>query len=293
MSSTYKPALLKALTRLVQSSDDLRIPLVTIGDEFAHMYWNQTVIYHLRQAAALTKEAEVIKAIREVARTTASRRFVELPVGIRLRLAERMAKILTINVLSAFHASKPDTMEPLYLWALGDDAIVLTTAAQNFLRIECAPLELMANYFWAKFLESCNRLAPHIISKVERMGLDRGNLRKYLSILLEAGDSRCFYCDGILGDGGRHIDHVIPWSFLLEDPLWDLVIACPRCNIRKSDWLPERKFIDLLVVRNIEHYSLLGICSFDSFSTDVMRCYEAAVSVEWPGFWSPETPNRT
>ncbi len=200
-----------------------------------------------------------------------------------------MARILAINVLSAFHVSKPDAMEPLYSWKSGEDAIVMTLTARNFLRNENAPLELMANYFWARFLESCNRLAPHIISKVERMGFERTSLKKYLSILLEIGGSRCFYCNEALDNINLHIDHVIPWSFLLEDFLWDLVIACSRCNLNKRDWLPDRQYIDLLIMRNAQQREIVGVSFAEPVQTDVMRFYDAAVSVEWPGFWTPES----
>ena len=60
-SASYKPALLKALVRCCRQSYDLRIPLGAIGREFTKLYWNQTVVYHLRQAASLSKESTAVK----------------------------------------------------------------------------------------------------------------------------------------------------------------------------------------------------------------------------------------
>ena len=53
-SASYKPALLKALVRCCRQSHDLRLSLDAIGREFTKLYWNQTVVYHLRQAASLS-----------------------------------------------------------------------------------------------------------------------------------------------------------------------------------------------------------------------------------------------
>jgi CRISPR/Cas system Type II protein with McrA/HNH and RuvC-like nuclease domain len=97
---------------------------------------------------------------------------------------------------------------------------------------------------------------------------------------------QCFYCEATLGEHlAPTVDHVIPWSFLLEDDLWDLVLACSRCNSAKSDWLPERVFIEKLLVRNRD-LSRVGI-SLAIGELEIERLYEAAVSVEWPRSWSP------
>jgi len=125
---------------------------------------------------------------------------------------------------------------------------------------------------------------------VERTKLDRRKLTKYLAVLLEVGTSCCFYCEKAVSSADAHIDHVIPWSFLFEDPLWDLVAACAQCNSGKSDWLPERRFIDRLVLRNLHrNFSALPP---DEIANNVERYYEAAISVEWPGFWGPRPEQR-
>jgi hypothetical protein len=39
MSTTYKPALLKAIVRIVAREPATTIPLATIGAEFTRLYW--------------------------------------------------------------------------------------------------------------------------------------------------------------------------------------------------------------------------------------------------------------
>jgi CRISPR/Cas system Type II protein with McrA/HNH and RuvC-like nuclease domain len=79
------------------------------------------------------------------------------------------------------------------------------------------------------------------------------------------------------------VDHVIPWSFLLEDDLSDLVLACATCNGKKSDWLPTDGFIHKLIARN-RALARNGI-SMAISESEIDRLYQAAISVEWPRFW--------
>jgi hypothetical protein len=69
-----------------------------------------------------------------------------------------LARILPINVLDAFHASKPDPM-PLLCTRLAD-GIELTLRSQAFLRDNITALEAIANLWWTRYLEKVNQLAP-------------------------------------------------------------------------------------------------------------------------------------
>lgn len=282
-SATYKPALLKALVRCCRQSNTATIPLVTIGREFSKLYWNQTVVYHLRQATSLTKEAEAVKLIRKMAEQHKTRDISALPLTARANLDAKMARLLTINVLAAFHSSKPADMPMLYQWVPGQDYVRISQGSHAFLVQHAQALELIANFYWAEFLENCNRLAPRIVQKVARDAARRGSLAKYLKILTHETPLCCFYCEVPFGEKTPTIDHVIPWSFLLEEGLWDLVLACARCNGAKSDLLPSGDFIKKLVDRN-KKLSAAGI-SLGMGDAEIKRLYEAAISVEWPGFW--------
>jgi hypothetical protein len=282
-SASYKPALLKALVRCCQQSAELLITLDSIGREFAKLYWNQTVVYHLRQAVSLTKEASAVKLIRKTSEKYKTRDLSALPAEARRVLDARMSRLLTVNVLAAFHTSKPSRMPRLYDWKSGWDHVALTPASRDFLRQHAQELELIANFYWAEFLENCNRLAPRIVQKVSRDGQRRRSLRKYMKILMGDGSS-CFYCGTDLGASAKPtVDHVIPWSFLLEEDLWDLVLACERCNSAKSDSLPPRQFIEKLIDRNKQLFDAGISLAIDE--SEITRLYEAAISVEWPQFW--------
>ena len=219
-SASYKPALLKALVRCCRQSQDVQIPLDAIGREFTKLYWNQTVVYHLRQATALSKESTAVKLIRRTAEQHKTHNLSELPATARSKIDRQMSKLLTVNVLNAFHSSRPPDMPLLYRWELGQTFIAITPKARSFLMSHASSLELVANFYWAEFLENCNRLAPRIVQKVSREGASRKPLQKYLKILLAESQS-CFYCESAFSEHlSPTVDHVIPWSFLLEDDLW-------------------------------------------------------------------------
>jgi len=290
-SSSYKPALLKALARIVRRQPVRQIPLTRIGAEFVQMYWNQTVVFHLRQAAVLTKETEVVKAIRQSSHDNGTRKLDELSEVARGILENKMAKILAFDVLRRFHVKAPASMPPLFEWTKGDRSITLADPALSFIAANSWVLESLANLWWARYLERVNILAPFIIEKVEREGAQRGSLMKFLQILQQTDESCCFYCERpFASDLGMTVDHVIPWSYLLADPPWDLVLACGSCNSSKSDTLPSRTFIDKLAAINERRAKLVVPSAFGSplLSIDqVGKYYDAALAVEWPSGWVP------
>ena len=52
--------------------------------------------------------------------------------------------------------------------------------------------------------------------------------------------------------GTPSIDHVIPWSYMYSDDLWNLVYVLPNENSSKSNSLPNKKLIEKLKTRNIK-----------------------------------------
>jgi hypothetical protein len=74
---------------------------------------------------------------------------------------------------------------------------------------------------------------------------------------LEQYAERCFYCSSSFVST-PHVDHVIPWSFMAEDKVWNLVLACDDCNgsSGKSSKTPSDEFVEKLTNRNDD---ILGI----------------------------------
>ena len=89
-----------------------------------------------------------------------------------------------------------------------------------------------------------------MIDKIDESA-KRNNLSVYRQILYEEFESKnCFYCGKPLSSDKMDIDHFIPWSFIKDDNLWNLVLACPSCNRKKSDKLPAGRYLADLIDRN-------------------------------------------
>ena len=102
---------------------------------------------------------------------------------------------------------------------------------------------------WARLLEKFNVGVPKIIDKTEGLKPERQNLTKYKKAL-EPFFENCFYCCRNLKKLKHElkirtdVEHVIPWDYIGEDEIWNLTLACQKCNCRKLGSLPPRKFLD-------------------------------------------------
>ena len=112
------------------------------------------------------------------------------------------------------------------------------------------------NYRWAQLLEMYNTV-PRISSKVRGLSdnkLRRKSLREYKEILLTMYDGNPidFYTGKILEENDISIDHVIPWSFMYSDDIWNLVLTSKSNNSKKSNMIPSVQIINRLKERNNE-----------------------------------------
>ena len=105
----------------------------------------------------------------------------------------------------------------------------------------------MLNYKWTQLLEKFN-YSPKIASKVNGISetkLRRNSLKKYKdTLLLEySGKAIDFYTGEELNDDDISIDHVIPWSFMYSDDIWNLVIISRSRNSSKSNSILTKKLL--------------------------------------------------
>ena len=113
-------------------------------------------------------------------------------------------------------------------------------------------IEKLNYYEWARFLERVNEdsVAVKLFDKIDESA-KRNNLSMYRQILYDEFESKtCFYCGKPLKPDKIDVDHFIPWSFIKDDNLWNLVLACPTCNRRKNDKLPAGKYLTDIIDRN-------------------------------------------
>jgi 5-methylcytosine-specific restriction endonuclease McrA len=131
---------------------------------------------------------------------------------------------------------------------------------------------------WAKFLERINIGLPMLISKIEGHRPERRSLEKAKIILGNYFD-RCFYCNNPLPSDKQiiHADHFIPWSYIYEDEIWNLVLACRGCNLKKHSSLPPDLFIERLVSRNLKYCNHIEPLKKSLLKLDSEKKYEKAI----------------
>ena len=112
---------------------------------------------------------------------------------------------------------------------------------------------------WSKFLEYLNVGLPRLIQKIEGDEVKRGNLMRFKKVLKNYCKN-CFYCEKPLDNTiGIQVEHVIPFDYIAEDDIWNLVLACQSCNCTKLGALPPSKFITKLVKRNRNPEKIPGL----------------------------------
>ena len=107
-------------------------------------------------------------------------------------------------------------------------------------------------YEKVKWLQNNNPEVPGLVYKLAPMDeiiRKLGKVRKLWEGILACHDLRDVFTDGKIQPGKYDIDHFIPWSFVMNDELWNLMPMDSSLNSSKSNRLPKwdpffRRFSD-------------------------------------------------
>ena len=121
----------------------------------------------------------------------------------------------------------------------------------------------LINYRWTQKLEDIDG-SPRIAKKIR--GVDReetpkrASLTKFKTYLDTENPGRiCFHSGRPIADDDIAIDHVIPWSYLYADNLWNLVYVDRTENSSKSNRIPNEATIERLESRNTTLLKMLKL----------------------------------
>ena len=99
---------------------------------------------------------------------------------------------------------------------------------------------------------------------------------------MDLHSTECSICGKEL-NGDISIDHVIPWSYMYSDDLWNLVYVHKGCNSSKSNVLPTETTIKNLKKRNL---LLLEILRKNSVKDKHFSELELSIEKDFPmKFW--------
>ena len=68
---------------------------------------------------------------------------------------------------------------------------------------------------------------------------------------IENPQKKCFITGERIEDGDLSIDHVIPWSYIYSDDLWNLVFVSKSQNSSKGNRIPSEQMIEKLCEKSM------------------------------------------
>lgn len=269
--NTYKMAMAKSLVEISLENTQnglVQISLSTIARKYLKYYWNQTIFFDLVQGSNLKKipiilqyTKELIKCYYKSIESNKPIRFEKVEKYLEDNLAneynlclEKIANGLGKDVAWRFTFIDNKYNDDVYVFNKINKSIDISSTNLSYLSENYEDFFDLINYRWGLILETFNS-SPKINKKVkiiEEQNIKRTNLSKFKKVLdLENSKRQCFICGKHIDDGELSIDHVIPWSYLYSDDIWNLVYVHKSCNSSKSDRIPNKSDIKKLKGRNL------------------------------------------
>ncbi|MDM5283804.1 HNH endonuclease domain-containing protein [Peribacillus frigoritolerans] len=270
--NTYKMAWAKALVELSVTTNEHKEDIIIfdfneIAKLFVKYYWNQTIHFNLIQGSNIKKPPEIISYIKELISLFFKRKQSLQPIRFEKMDFNTigLSREYEITIKNTVKTLKQDVCwrfknlnrETYDIYELDRNEGKVFLYKNDVLKIKQFSDILFTeiNYRWTQMLEGFN-YSPRISRKVRAIddnNIKRASLKKfhhYLDLMFEDGNRKCFYCGENLLESEISVDHVIPWSYMFSDDLWNLVYCHKGENSKKSNRLPSEEDIARLEERN-------------------------------------------
>lgn len=256
-SSSYKFGFLKSIMdNLYNVDQNLTLTFDQLFGTFTEVYWNLVLKYGIRQQPVSERSngTYLEQALNEtVARYAIAVNipFESISDEAKIEVCKKVKSKCKINVVGALFG---DTKGLFYSFSRKEEWLQINPQMYEFVCKHKLAIEKLNYYEWAKYLEKINddSVMDHLLTKLDQSS-ERENLSVYRRILYEEFEQKsCFYCGKELSNDGQkaHVDHFVPRAFIKDDKMWNLVLACPTCNLKKNDKLAEMAYLESLVDRN-------------------------------------------
>lgn len=267
--NTYKLAWGKALIEIITEntyhSYEIKIHFEEIAYKMLKYYWNQLFFFNLKQSSG--KKPVIIQLTEKCIDKYITLEKSNIPKWFDYAVVVlKKEKVFYEKMITAIARHLKEDVSwrflrsggiELSLYQLDKSGMTVTfTHAQAIeLRKYASVLAQLLNFRWAELLERFNN-SPRIVSKVKGISeakIKRNSLKKFKDVLvahMPDGIVRDFYTGKELLDKDISVDHVIPWSFMYSDDIWNLVITSKRNNSKKYNHVPSDEDISRLKQRN-------------------------------------------
>lgn len=270
--NTYKMAWAKALVEISIDinpvGNTIQVPISSIAKKVIKYYWNQTIFFDLIQGSNLKKPPSILQIVTKLIseyriETTIIKpdffekiehKFSNKSLNNHYSSAvKNTIAVLKKDVSYRFLVFNGTPLEGIYEYNKGDDFLYIESSSLESLKDNQQDLFDLINYRWGLILETFNS-SPRINKKVritDEREIRRKPLAKFMNFLDYENPNRiCFICGEKIDVCDLSIDHIIPWSYLYSDDIWNLVYVHKGCNSIKGNMIPQEKEINRLIVRN-------------------------------------------
>lgn len=287
-SNTYKMAWAKAIVELSGNYTDnndetININISDIAEKMFKYYWDQTIYFNLFQSAPnqppiiLQKVKKLINLYQEYKKDYKAVVFNKVDTEVKTLFKDEFDTAIKDSVknikdnVGPFFLNFKREKYPFYIFEKKCNYITFKTCDLKELYENQQDLFDLINYRWSLMLEDYNS-SPRIGKKVRIMDEQKIRRAKALTFFdkfldYENGEHICFICGHHIEDDKLSRDHVIPWSYMYSDDLWNLVYVHKECNSSKSNATPTDDDIKKLKERNLKLQSELHEIWEEKFGT--------------------------
>ena len=255
MENTYKVSWIRSIVEICEDSPKKIIHFDDLSPLIFKYYWDQCIFFNLNQGQNRNNKPTIIQIVEKCIRDYQLKfgykpeSFIRVQNKIKIPI-QKISKVLTQDVCKRF-LKLNKKISNFYKYDLEKREIKISNP--RFLKEYSEVLYQIINYRWTQKLEETDG-SPRISKKIRGVERDktpkRGNLKSFHKFLDIENPKKVCFLTGEKIIGIISVDHVIPWSYMYSDDLWNLVYVKPEENSSKSNRLPNEDLINKLNLRN-------------------------------------------
>jgi len=259
MDNTYKMSWIKSIVEVCEQDCKEKIDFDELSPLIYKYYWNQTYFFDLNQGSNVNKIPVILQLVKEGIENykqkfnkTQPITFLRHPSPVETFVPiKQISSVLNENVSWRFLQLDGKTYDT---YEVDRKNKTITLKHPELIKEYSDVLFSLINYRWSQKLEDLDG-SPRVSKKI--LGVDRDRTPKrnslnrfhqYLDV--ENPNRICFITGQEIPEDQVSIDHVIPWSYMYSDDLWNLVYVSKSVNSVKSNRLPNKEIIKKLEKRN-------------------------------------------
>ena len=255
MENTYKMSWIRSIVEFCEESPKKIINLDDLSPLIFKYYWNQSIFFNLNQGQNRNFTPTIIQIVDKCITDYQlefgykPESFIRVQKKIKIP-TQKISKVLAQDVCKRF-LILDKKVSNFYKYDLQKRKIKISNP--RFLKEYSEVLYHLINYRWTQKLEETDG-SPRISKKIKGVERDktpkRGNLKVFHKFLDIENPKKVCFLTGEKITGTTSVDHIIPWSYMYSDDLWNLVYVKPEENSSKSNRIPNETLINKLNLRN-------------------------------------------